>query len=120
VLIYELINEVSDNINYKFPCSLYPTVLLSSHKIFSLHKLLAGKGMMTSLSQAAQYMDCCQHSRQLFLMISSDLEDRRYLDNVGAFILSEYTLIFNLLVNISKFNISNIYSNERNKFCAGV
>jgi hypothetical protein len=98
------------------PCFLCPTVLQSSHKVFSLHKLLAEKGIMTSsLSQNVQYMDFCQNSRPLFLMVSNDLEDRRYFDNVGVILLYKYTLIFNLLFIDIKFNVLKTDSNERSK-----
>jgi len=60
---------------------------------------------MTSLSQELQYMDCCQHGRPLFLMISNGLEDGRHLDNVGVILLFEYTLMFNLPLNFTKFNV---------------
>jgi hypothetical protein len=59
---------------------------------------------MTSLSKEVQYMDCSQHNRPLFLMISNGLEDRQYLDNVGLVPVSNYTVIFNLLVNTTKFS----------------
>lgn len=95
-------------------------MLQSSHKIFILHKLLAEKGMMTSLSQELQYMDCCQHNRPLFLMVSSGLEDRRHLDYVSVIPLSEYTLICNLLVNVINFDVCNTDSNESNQVCAEV
>lgn len=95
-------------------------MLQSSHKILILHKLLAEKGMMTSLSQELQYMDCSQHGRPLVLMLSNGLEDRRHLDNVSVILLSEYTLIFNLLVNLNQFNVRYTDSNESNKFCAEV
>jgi len=95
-------------------------VLQSNHKIFILHKLLAEKGMMTSVSQELHYMDCSQHSRSLFLMVSNGLEDRRHLEYVGAILLSEYELIFNLIVNVNKFNVRNTDPNKSNKICAEV
>jgi hypothetical protein len=75
---------------------------------------------MTSLSEEVQYMDCSQHSRPLFLMLSNSLEDRRYLDNVGVILVTEYRLVFNLLVNVSMFGVRNTDSNECYKICAEV
>jgi len=76
--------------------------------------------MMTSLSQEMQYVDCCQHGRTLVLMISNGLEDRRHLDNVGVILLSEYTSIFSLPLNVTKCNIRNTHSDERNTICTEV
>jgi hypothetical protein len=74
-------------------------VLQSSHKIFSLEKLLAEKGIMTSLSTEVQYMDCCQYNRPLVVVISSGVEDREYFDIVGL-ILYLNTLIYNSFDNV--------------------
>jgi hypothetical protein len=88
--------------------------------MFILHKLLVEKGMMTALSEEVQYMDCSQHLRPLFLMVSNGLEDRRYLDNVSVIFVTEYRLIFNLLVNVSNFGVRITDSNESYKICVEV
>jgi hypothetical protein len=75
---------------------------------------------MTSLSEEVQYMDCSQHSRPLFLMVSNGLEDQRYVDNVSVILVTEYRLIFDLLVNASNFGVRNTDSNEGYKICAEV
>ncbi|KDR16868.1 hypothetical protein L798_08610 [Zootermopsis nevadensis] len=54
-------------------------LLQPSYNIFGLEKLLAENGIMTSLSNKAQYVNCCQHKRPLYVIMSSGLEERQIL-----------------------------------------
>jgi hypothetical protein len=88
------------------PSFFCPTVLQPSYNIFGLEKLLAEKRIMTSLSNEAQYMNCCQHNRPLYVMMSYGLEERHTLYKVGLFYLSHYSVImFSDVINKKCFLI---------------